>query len=231
MRTRTLAGVALAVVGAACSSETTLSPGPGPAVAPVGPGQGTVASAAGVTLEVRSRAWQGDPETLESEMTPLFIEITNKSSHALLVRYRDLQLHTNEGETFAALPPYDIDEDVTERLAVYDYSYAGFRVAPYLANYYPRMRVADPYWWDGAYYDTFVPAYRRVRLPTQDMIRLALPEGVLQPGGKMEGFVYFEELDNDVTRVILTTDLIDASTRSRFGHIEVPFRARTRTEY
>jgi hypothetical protein len=231
MRTRTLAAVALSVVGAACGSTTTLSPGPDSAMAPVGPGEGTVASETGVRMVVRARAWQGDPETLESEMTPLFVEITNSSNHPLLVRYRDLQIHTNEGESFAALPPYDIDEDVTERLAVYDYSYAGFRVAPYLANYYPRMHVADPYWWDGGYYDAFVPAYRRVRLPTQDMIRLALPEGVLEPGSKMSGFVYFEELDNDVTRVVLTTDLIDAKTRTRFGRIEVPFLARTRSEY
>jgi hypothetical protein len=222
-----LTAFAFAVSAAACGQNATyLRPGSGADIAPAGRGQGAIASDAGVQVEVRSRAWSGDPVNLETEITPLYVTLTNKSSHPVLVRYRDFDL-TQGGVSYAAIPPYDIDEDVTEDYYFADYPYNGYRVAPHLARYYPRLRVADPFWWDDPYYHYWGswPAYVTIDLPTRDMIEAALPEGVLMPGQQISGFLYFEELDDDISEVEFTVDLIDASTRAAFGQVAVPFVA------
>ena len=198
MRTRTLAAIALTVSSAACSTAAQLSPAPGAAVAPVGPGEGAIAEAAGVQVEVRSRAWSSDPVTLETEITPLYVEITNNSDHAMLVRYESITL-SQGGLVYPALPPYDIDESVIDDTYP-DYSYYG-------------------YYWGGW------SAYRTVELPTKDMRQLALPEGVLKPGEKITGFLFFDDLDDDISDVEFDVQLVDAATRRRFGVVEIPFVA------
>ena len=99
----TLAVTAVVMSAAACGQNSTvLRPGENALVAPVGPGEGAVASDAGVRLEVRSRAWSGDPPTLETEITPLLVKITNDSPHPMLVRYEDLTL-TQGGIRYTAI--------------------------------------------------------------------------------------------------------------------------------
>lgn len=62
----------------------------------------------------------------------------------------------------------------------------------------------------------------RVDLPSVDMLQKALPEGVLDPGGRITGFVYFEEL-RDGARIDFTIRLFDAVTGESFGALELPF--------
>jgi hypothetical protein len=224
MNIRSLLAVALVVSGAACSRATQLEPGPGAMPAPAGPGEGAVASDAGVQVEVRTDAWRGDPATLEQVVTPVFVELTNNSTHPVLVRYESVKLRQN-GQTYEAMPPYDVEGSLAEPFTIYDYPYSGFEIAPHLRRYYPRLRVADPFWWDRAFYDRMVPAFRSVALPTSDMVRMALPEGVLDPGGRVAGFVYFEDVDDDIPNVTFTTDLVDPGTRMAFGRVEIPFVA------
>src|SRR5262245_66619822 len=85
------------------------------------------------------------------------------------------------------MPPFAIDEDVTEQYTVRVFPYSGFAVAPYLRRYYPSLITADPFLLDRGFYDTMVPVFRRVRLPTGDMVQQALPEGVVAPGSKVAG--------------------------------------------
>jgi hypothetical protein len=198
MSNRTLVALALAIAvsSGACSSAAELSPAPGAPAAPVGPGEGTVASEQGVQLEVRSKAWSGDPVTLETEIIPLFVQITNNGKQPLLVRHRGIAL-IQGGVAYTAIPPQEIDDTVRDNYVYPDYGY---------------------YWagWS---------AYRNIELPTQDMIRQALPEGVLSPGQTIQGFVYFEDLDDDITDVMFSMPLLDTSGRRAFGHIEIPFVA------
>jgi hypothetical protein len=196
MGTRTLAAILIAVSSAACGEATQLSPAPGAPVAPVGPGEGTVASENDVLVEVRTQAWSADPVTLDSEITPLFVRITNNSKRPLLVRHRAVAL-VQGGVAYAAIPPHDIDDTVRENYVYPDYGY---------------------YWagWS---------AYRNIELPTNDMVQLALPEGALEPGKTIEGFLYFEDLDDDDADVMFSMPLVDASSRSAFGNVEIQFIA------
>jgi len=223
MRTRALALIALALGTTACRSTPELRPAPEAAAAPSGVGEGAVAVDEGVRMVVRTGAWRGFPDGLATEITPLLVEITNDSDRPLLVRYEGITLTSLEGRTYMAMPPFDIDTDVVETVMVNEYAYDGFAIAPHLSRYYPRLRVADPFWWDGGYYARTVPAFRRIALPTGDMVQMALPEGVLAPGSRITGFVYFEQLADDISRVTFSADLVDATVRTAFGRLEIPF--------
>jgi hypothetical protein len=227
MRYASLAAVALVVSTAACNAEGTyLRPNSDAQIIPAGRGQGAVWSDAGVRVQVRSRAWTGDPPTLETEMTPLHVTLTNESQRPVLLRYRDFKL-TQGGLVHAAIAPYDIEEDVEADYLFANYPYRDYRVAPHLARYYPRQRVADDFWWEDPYYHYWGdwPTYVSIELPTRDMVEAALPEGVLMPGDEVSGFLYFDELDDDIPNVRFTIDLTDPSTRKPFGRIAMPFIA------
>jgi len=79
----------------------------------------------------------------------------------------------------------------------FDYRY--FRVAPHYRTVYPSLSVytADPFFFDPYYYSHYYPYWQRVRieLPTREMLRRVLPEGVLAEGGRLEGFLYFERVE------------------------------------
>jgi hypothetical protein len=62
--------------------------------------------------------------------------------------------------------------------------------------------------------------FQRVSLPTGDMVQTVLPEGVPQSGGRVTGFLYFENADFSDDRAIFVFDLTDAKTLRRLGRIE-----------
>jgi hypothetical protein len=53
-----------------------------------------------------------------------------------------------------------------------------------------------------------------------------LPEGVLRPGGRVEGLVAFERMPDDVPRAALHLLLVDATTGAVFGRLEAPVALR-----
>jgi hypothetical protein len=57
-------------------------------------------------------------------------------------------------------------------------------------------------------------------------VQRALPEGMLSPGGKAEGFVYFEALDRDAGTVTISVDVVDAHSGETVGTARIPFVAR-----
>ena len=65
-----------------------------------------------------------------------------------------------------------------------------------------------------------------MELPTQDMLVRAIPEGVLQPGGTVDGFLYFETVPKGVESVTFTYQLHDANSRESLGTVQIPFAAR-----
>jgi hypothetical protein len=55
------------------------------------------------------------------------------------------------------------------------------------------------------------------------MLAEALPEGVVQEGGKVSGFLYFEGVANRESRVEFVMNLVDASNGENFGQVSIPF--------
>lgn len=207
----------LTLVG--CAREPRLQPAAG-ARAVAGEGVGAIDALAGVTVEVRAEAWSGVPDPLTAVL-PLSVRITNGSEHPLLLRYDAMRLNGSTGMSYAVLPPYNIN--VTEPVPVTTAS-EGFYVAPHLGPYYRGARVwPDPLAWDPIYYDRYHPDFVRVELPTESMLELALPEGVLQPGGAISGFVYLQPFGGQERRVVFELDVIDAQSRESLGVVQIPF--------
>ena len=188
-------------------------------------------SMSGVAITVQSEPW---PESapIEQAVTPLRVRIDNNGESPLRIAYGELALVMSSGAVSSALPLYQIDAEVEEAVNINPgpigpdpiFMHRGFAVAPYLGRYYPGFDVAgDPFLRDRYYYDTMQTAWVEQDLPTPAMIANALPEGELAPGGSLEGWLYFERVDDAAGRVIFRLDLVDARNGRKFGELRVPF--------
>lgn len=212
-----------------CSrSVAILQPAPGTTPAAVA-GRGAMTTVDGVKVVASAEAWQWDPADLKTKATPILIEVQNDGTHPVLIRYNQITLTDAEGHRFNAMPPYDVNGTISEAYTIQNpyYGFNRFTVAPYLSRWYPRFsRFDGAFAYDASYYSPYITRYQSVRLPTVEMVQRALPEGVLEPGGRAMGFVYFEPMDKDARTVSLGVRLIDARTNSSIGTASVPFLAR-----
>jgi len=192
----------------------------------------------GVRMIVEPGAWTSNPENLGSRILPLKVSITNNNSEPVRVRYSDFTLEGN-GLRYTPLPPIEIRGRVIEtadrpvyvpsyRSPFYSpfqprFSHQHFRVAPWYAPYYVGMSAwSRPWRYDPFYYDTYYPQWR-VDLPTSEMVELAIPEGVIEPGGSVSGFLYFQPISGDLDRVTFKADLMNGEDGKRLGTLELPF--------
>src|SRR5207248_9956667 len=101
----------------------------------------------------------------------------------------------------------------------------GFFVAPHYPYLYPGIEPwGGPFAYDPLDYDGY---YRRwpERLPIQDMLSEAIPEGAVQDGGTVSGFVYFHSVTSRESAVQFQMNLVDASDGTAFGVIIIPFQS------
>ena len=191
---------------------------------PGSPNEAT-ASTAGVTFEVEVDAWNGDPITLNTVLTPVKVSISNEGPHAVSLRYRNFTLKNPDGISSSALPPFEIRGSTNDPSPVIapNFRYRNFMAYPNYRFYGPRFRYwADDWGWDPAWYNSNYGYWQR-DLPTADMLRKAIPEGVLNPGGSVEGYVYFQRVPDKTPAVELQVNLMDARSHTQFGTIRVPF--------
>ncbi|MCY1063226.1 hypothetical protein OV090_00525 [Nannocystis sp. RBIL2] len=177
---------------------------------------------AGIELVAVSDAWRGHPPELDELVTPVLVTLTNRSGRSLELRYEHFALVTPAGVRFAALPPV-IVTGVAYGPVDLVYPPMGFGLAPYLSPWYPALSV-----WGGSfpfradYYGNCYTSCQHFPLPDGELLQRALPEGVLSPGGRITGFLYFEELE-DVRHINLMFELVDPNTGERFGGLDIPF--------
>jgi hypothetical protein len=237
MRTRTLGWVGLLLLGA-CIPETHLQPRPD-ARSLAGEPSAAVAESAGVRLIADGAAWNGNPSNLERRLTPVEIRLENHSGRALKIRYTDFDLLGESHFQYAALAPtslQEVNDAQPSCVAGYTPGYwslglgMGWTWGPHRG-----WRHAYPWggpWWPSPYYSPFYdpfygPApYVRCEepLPTQDMMERALPEGTLQNGGTVSGFLYFQGVGERERQVTLQAQLVDADTGERFSQLTIPFQ-------
>ncbi len=221
---RSLLSLALiAGVAGACAARPDIEPAPGAQPAPPGPGKGAMATSRGVTVIARSDAWSGFPERLD-EVTPVQVTIENDSDVPIRIRYERFALVAPTGQSYAAIPPFDVRGEETEPIDRY---VDGFYVAPHLTRYYPGIPIYEGYYPSAyPYYDRYYPQFLEIQLPTGDMIQKALPEGVLMPGSRITGFLYFENVDSDVPVVDFTMQLVESVNGDgrAFGVVRIPFQ-------
>jgi hypothetical protein len=194
--------------------------------------QAAFAESHGVRIVAEADAWYGSPSDLEGLILPLLVTVENRGSVPIRLRYAGFTLVAADGRRYRALSPFDIRGAVSEPLPYG--AYPDWGDAPYLGPYYPGWRPGGPFprrWYYDRYWDRYAygyypppyPAYRRVPLPTPDMIQAALPERVVQPGERVTGFLFFEGVPARVSRVDFVADLIDARTSAPLGTVSIPF--------
>jgi hypothetical protein len=194
-------------------------------------GEAVKARAAGVEMIVSPDQWP-EPSDVRNRVTPLKVRIENTSDEPLSIRYDHFSLIGPQGEHFACLPLYLV-EGATRDPAVMNkrppvdnpqFEYSGFEVSPYYSPAFPGIpRYKGTYLYDPHYNKTYYRYWTKVNLPNEDMYVWALPEGVLNPGGSMSGFLFFENIPESAPRVTFRADLMNAESGDIFGAISAPF--------
>lgn len=214
--------IVMAVCMAGCASRQ-LVPGPEAQLMP-GRHDTAIAESAGVRTTVQSQAWSGSPARLRQQITPLKVTVVNNGSRPVRINYDDFTLTGSSGFTYSALPPYKITGSIREPVMAPRFSYSRFYVAPFYRPFYPGVPVwgASAWRYNPDYYNRAWTEWP-VQLPTRDMREQAIPAGVLQPGGRVSGFLYFPELPGETTTVTFKQSLVDSSTQKTIAEVEVPF--------
>jgi hypothetical protein len=177
---------------------------------------GRMTTPGGVTLSVVADKWDGTPPHL-TEVIPLLVTVENNGRVPIRLTYRDFLL-TGDEESSTALAASEISGHETEAVG---------GVGPHYpwAGYYGPYGLHSGYWYGGPYiYDPwYYPTYYvRWTLPTEDMIRKALPEQVLEPGDRIRGFLYFDDIDFDDDRGMFVANLVNAATEEPVATIQLP---------
>lgn len=233
MRARDQLGLlgAVAVLAlAGCIPEAQLRPTPD-ARSPAGEPSAVIADAQGVRLIADGTAWKGSPRNLETRLTPVELRVENHSGRKLSIRYTQFELVGATKFHYAALSPLlmqEANDQLTTCVTRYmpgpygglggawNRRYWGYRQRPWWPNPY----FFDPYSGPSTYTQCEEP------LPTKDMMERALPEGTLEEGGTVSGFLYFQGVGDRERQVILQAQLVDAATNQPFGELSIPFQVR-----
>ncbi|HYO55957.1 hypothetical protein [Archangium sp.] len=238
------------LLAAGCVTTTTLQPLPS---TPTTQGGAAVAEAHGVRLVADGDSWRGTPSDLERIVTPVRVRIENQGGRALRIDYEDFVLVGSSRFEYAALSPFELREEGTA--AVGGSGVEGnvalsvgvgvgspwrwrpgpfpsaFAWGPWGPGWYGSWY--DPWYGQGVYDPFWGPSsswYWRSPpepLPTRDMVRNALPEGTLDTGGTLTGFLYFQNVSEREGSVTLQARLVDARTGEQFGTLAIPFGVRS----
>lgn len=227
--------VVLMLATAGCIPEARLQPRPD-ARSLTGDASAAVAESAGVRLIADGAAWKGQPGNLERRLTPVEIRLENQSGRTLRIRYELFDLVGESRFHYAALSPLELEQAQDAGPVCVAGYVPGSSWGLYAAWGPRRGWYRSPWrpWWPGPYYDPFWDPFYGPRpyvrceepLPTQDMVERALPEGRLENGGTVAGFLYFQGVADRERQVILQARLVDASTGEGFGELSIPFQVR-----
>ncbi|HEY3444892.1 MAG TPA: hypothetical protein VGK67_00955 [Myxococcales bacterium] len=206
-----------------CASRLALAPGPGAQAVADDPFAAT-AEVGGLRATVEGR-WKGEPPSLGDYVTPVRVTLENRSGAPVRLRYQDFTLTSRNGVTAHALPPFKIQR------AGFGGAYAvapfwpheHFWLAPPYGPYYPGWALwTGPFAWDYPYYELYFGRWE-LSLPTRDMLQKAMPEGVLEGGGKATGYLYFQRVQGEPgTEVQFRIHLVDANTEAEIGRLVIP---------
>jgi hypothetical protein len=228
----TLIACGAALAGAGCGHGA-LVPAGSATVVPGAP-EAAYSVVDGVRCSADVGAWSDGAKPLPDFVVPVKVRIKNASGRPIQVLYEDFVLAGKSGRRYRPLPIVPLDEGEGERPAPIEpiYSSTKFYVGPRLHDVYPTLDAwtADlPR--DEALYDKQLRRWGHAPLP-REAIRMALPEGVLDDGGTISGFLFFESPLARESRVTFQADF-DAATRRPTGgdaagdtvaSIEIPFQ-------
>ena len=201
--------VCLSVIVVTFGCTTSLQPA-AHALQPPDQNSAVMSEERGVRVVAEARSFPGHAY-IEAEVTPVRVTIANGSEKPLFVRYHSFRLKASDGSQYSAIPPHQVSGTVPSAEALPpSIGVSRFEVAPYYQGFYPGIAAyRGPFDYDAVYYDNHYGYWRTTtQLPTVEMLRRALPEGILNDGGNLEGYLYFPALELERgTEVVLHVQL------------------------
>jgi len=182
------------------------------------------AEEAGIRIAADGDDWTGRPADLPERFTPVKVRIVNRSGKPLLLLDERFSLAGRHGHKYRPLPVIPIDAPASVGPLRPIYAADRFFVAPRFHDVYPSLLPwSEPLPRTAQLYER---QYHRWAgdLPTREMRRMALPEGVLADGGQISGFLYFENATAHETDFVFTAKLEDGEDGTPVTSIEIPFR-------
>jgi len=179
----------------------------------------------GIRVSASTDTWDGRPEDLPEVMTPLKIRLSNHSGRPIRILYDEFALQPAEGRTFHPLPPAPLEAGAEARVAGLRPLYAstGFRVALAYKGLVPSYEAwPEPLPRDVSSADKEYQHWSN-GLPTPEMRRRALFEGVLEDQGATAGYLYFSSRARAGDHVVFRADLVDAEDGEPVASLDIPF--------
>lgn len=217
----------LALTG--CGQPADLWPAPEPVDSATVP-QATQGSGDGLRVTAGARDWPEAAEIAEG-VTPIWVSVENEGARPVALEYSNLAIVGAGGEAYHALPLYRVEGDAEGRATIRDISPVvrpgfdsrEFWLAPHYSTIHPNSPVYQrPFYYDYGYYETYDADARGRPRPTAAMRAAALPEGVLDPGGKVEGWVFFERIPPAAESLYLRAGVEDARSGEDAAVVRLP---------
>lgn len=173
--------------------------------------------------------WSG-PARITSNLSALELSIQNRGAAPVLLAYNRISLRGSDGQVFRALPLFHVQRSAAGTAELKDpidvrnlqYETTGFKLAPVYRKAYPKLPVAaEPVGLDPAYYELY-SYYTGKPMPTTGMRRRGLPEGIIEPGGQVKGYLFFEEVPRSAKPVSLHYDLVSPGSGQHIATISIP---------
>lgn len=181
----------------------------------------------GVRLAISSDVWRGDPEDLGEYLTPMKVRITNNSGKPVRILYQDFAFRGKSGRLYRVRPvvPIDHDRSQTADAPIKPvYTATNFFVAPRLRDVYRCCEAwPQPLPRDESLYAKQYHSWKD-ELPTREMKRESLPEGVLADGGVITGFLYFDDVARREKGATFEAHLEDGEGGAEVADLTIPFR-------
>ncbi len=159
-------------------------------LAPAGdaPREGVAIRTAGLALTALPAPWPGSPADLARSVTPILLHLANEGEAAVFVRFEDFLLLDSGRREYRALSPLEVVTILYGSAASRTEILPAIHRHPFLFHGY----LSDPFFYP---YDPYHPYYAQAPYawpPGRDIIRLALREGRVVPGHRVEGFLLFQ---------------------------------------
>lgn len=182
-------------------------------------------AAAGVGCSADVGAWPERAKEVPTQVVPVKIRIKNHSGKAIRLLAEDFVLVGKNGRSYRPVPVLPLDPNGLPRLNPI-YAATKFYVAPIFRSAYPTFEPwSSQLARDAALYDRQFHRWGKQR-PTPEMVRMALPEGVLDDGGAISGFLFFESPLDDEDHVSFQADFEQGDGAGTVASVEIPFRVR-----
>ncbi|NLD98327.1 MAG: hypothetical protein GX640_00500 [Fibrobacter sp.] len=157
------------------------------------------------------------------------VKIINHSSAKLLIRYKNFKIITQKaGYTFNALPPYEIFGSSHKQMVVLPYPFPvhhqiehfRFSVAPFSSRMYQELPVSNHLFTiDSSYYSMHFNKLAVSGISVERILEKIVPEGVVDTGGYISGYLYFEKIRS--RNYLFQMELVEADSEKPIDIIQI----------